>query len=404
MGRYTALTDPAIDRMIQAHLDQVVDAITARTAPRAIILYGSVARGEASVMVEDGQLTMLSDYEISVVGRSPRLRRLCADLSRQMTARLGVDTGINWMRPSRLWTNQTKNLAFGQAAPSIFMYELKAAGRVIYGEDLLRTCPPIRPQEIPVASGLTMVLNRMAEALAYLPWAATSEPPSRLAVTMWINKVVLACADALLLSVGRYHYSYRERGRRFAAAHDALAPVLARVPHAPALVERAVEFKLRPRLDLYPDDLDAVWGQTASLADAAFRHLVKQAHGETFEAYATYPDDHLAALARRWRQRPLHRRLVGLARQKLVEGLKYVDRRRLPPPLYRSAYSPAQVVYTLVPVLFQAGFQAEREAMLSAARRWLAQLGPLPPSAADWRDEWNRLREPLVWNWRVFCY
>jgi predicted nucleotidyltransferase len=400
MGQYTALDNPTVDQMIQNHLEQILAALTARVAPQAVILYGSTARGEASVLVEGEHITMLSDYELSVVGRSPRLRRLLAALSRQMTQQLGVSTGINWMRPGRLWTNHTKNLAFGRATPSIFMYELKSAGRVIYGQDLLRVCPPIHPTDIPLTSGIALLLNRLAEALAYLPCA--SEPHARLDTLMWINKVVLACADALLLSAGQYHYSYAERGRRFAQAGDAFAPLIAQVPAMPALVERAVEFKLRPRLDLYPDDLCAVWREVGAMADVVFRRLVYCQYGQIFDTYAEYPAQHLALL-----HRTRSSRLgggVSLFRHKLVEGLKHVDQRRWPPPVFRTRRSPAQVVYALTPVVFQSCFSEQRGGMLSEARRWLALLGPLEPPSADWQTEWNHLRQCLVWNWRVFCY
>jgi len=41
----------------------------------------------------------------------------------------------------------------------------------------------------------------------------------------WINKLVLACAEALLLSWGEYHYTYAERGRRFAATSGEHLPL-----------------------------------------------------------------------------------------------------------------------------------------------------------------------------------
>ena len=402
MGKYTALDNPRVDEMIAGHLNQIVEAVAERVSFQAIIFYGSVARGEASVMVDDDQIIMLSDYELSVVGRSPRLRGVLAELSRQMTERLGVDTGINWMRPSRLRTNHTKNLAFGQAAPSIFMYELKSAGYVLSGEDVLRSCPPIDPADIPLTSGIAMVLNRMAEALAYLPCSHKRHP--HLDALMWINKIVLACADALLLSARRYHYSYQERGRRFAAADEFLAPLIPQAPAMPRLVERAVEFKLRPRLDLYPDELDAVWADVAAMADVVYRHLMKQQYEEDWGTYAEFPAQHLALLAGRKRRRSLPKRAISMARQKLVESVKYLDQKRRWPPVFRTLHSPSEVVYTLVPVLFQSCFSQNQKPMLHETRRWLTLLGTLDPTSTDVLTEWNHLRQHLIWNWKEFCY
>jgi hypothetical protein len=43
---------------------------------------------------------------------------------------------------------------------------------------------------------------------------------------MWVNKLVLACVDSLLLLIGQYHYSYQERGKRFQEKWSAVASLL----------------------------------------------------------------------------------------------------------------------------------------------------------------------------------
>ena len=406
MGNYTALDNPIVDNYIENHLNQIVSAITAQTTPQSIILYGSTARGEASVMVEGERVHMLSDYEISVVGRFPGLRRLCATLSHQMTSRLGVSTGINWMYPSRLQTNQTKNLAFGQGSASIFMYELNSAGQTLYGQDLLKSSPPIDPDEIPLGAGIQLILNRMAEALDYLPCSTTNKNHSRLDIVTWINKTVLACADALLLSAKCYHYSYQERGKRFAViARDRFAPLIAKAPTSPELVERAVEFKLRPDPGLYPKNLSAVWSEVAVLGDVAFRYLIEQQNNRNFDSYAEFPAISLAHSQtqrnqRRYRIGPI----ISLLRRKLIEGAKHLDQKHWPPQIFFTAYNPSQVVYTLVPLLFQSCFSNDREMILSEVRQWLGLLAKLPPPSPDANIEWNYLRQQLLRNWKVFCY
>ena len=406
MGKYTALDNPAIDRLIDDHLAQIVSAITGQTSPQSIILYGSPARGEASAMVVGDQVQLLSDYEIKVVGESSRLRRLCASLSREMTVRLGVSTGIGWLHPRRLQTNQVGNFRLSPARPSIFMYELKAGGRTIYGEDLLGSSPSIRPKEIPLASGIALILNRMAESLEYLPCSAAAPDSTRLDRMIWCNKTILACAEALLLSAGSYHYSYQERGRRFAAmAHDRFAPLLAGVPALPDLVRRATEFKLRPNPDLYPDDLADIWVEVAAIADVVFRRMIEQQYARSFGSYTEFPALYLS-LTRAWQgsQMDRWRQLVSLFGRKLVEGVKYLEQKRGLPSVFLSLHCSSHVVYALVPVLYLSCFSHERAVMLGAIRQGLGLLGPLAPPSPDPHIEWNYLRRLLDWNWRVFCY
>lgn len=406
MGKYTVLENPVVDRLIDDHLNQIVSAIADQTSPESVILYGSPARGEASVMMVGDQVHMLSDYEMKVVGKSPCLRRLCATLSRQMTARLGVSTGLGWMHPRRLQTSQTGNFRLGPGVPSIFMYELKTCGRTIYGQDLLSSSPPINPDDIPLSSGIILVLNRMAESLDYLPCSAATANATRLARIVWINKTILACADALLLSVRSYHYSYQQRGRRFAAiAHDKFAPLVARVPAMPDLVRQATEFRVRPNLDLYPGDLGEAWSEVAAMADVVFRYLIEQQYDRSFGSYVEFPTCYLSLSRDRQRSKTPHlRQLVSLLARRLVEGAKYLEQKRWPPSEFWSPYSSSQMVYALVPVLFQSCFSEERRMMVSVVRQRLEMMGQLEPPSPDPRIEWDYVRRVLAWNWRVFCY
>jgi len=78
-----------------------------------------------------------------------------------------VEVSITWMRPGRLYTNQPRNLSFGRAIPTIGMYELKEGGQTLYGQEMLSLGPTIDPRQIPVWSGIRLIINRMTEALHY---------------------------------------------------------------------------------------------------------------------------------------------------------------------------------------------------------------------------------------------
>jgi hypothetical protein len=406
MGKYTALENPIVDRLIDGHLNQIVSAITDHTSPQSVILYGSPARGEASAMVVGDQVHMLSDYEIKMVGKSPRLRGLCATLAREMTTRLGISVGIGWMHPRRLQTNQSGNFRPGRGAPSIFMYELKSCGQTIYGHDLLSSSPPINPDDIPLRSGIVLVLNRMAESLNYLPCSDATTKGTHLERLVWINKIILSCAEALLLSARCYHFSYRERGRRFAAiAPDRFAPLVAKAPAMPYLVRRATEFKVRPDPNLYPGDLRVVWPEVAAMTDVVFRYLIEQQYDRNFDSYTEFPKIYLnLSRDRNRKETPLLRQLASQLGRRLVEGAKYLEQKRWLPPVFWSPNSSYHMVYALVPVLFQSCFSDERSELVGTARQGLGLLGQLEPPSPDPHGEWNYLRQVLAWNWKVFCY
>ena len=409
MGRYTAHDDPIVDHIVAEHLSRIVSAVCAHLQPQSIILEGSFGRGEGSVMLNGGQPTFLSDYETLVVTPSPFHRRLFLSLSHQLTAEMGVEVSIGWMRPGRLRTNQPRNLCFGQATPTIATYELREGGQTLYGQEMLKLGPPIDPCHIPVWSGIRLLVNRMTDALRYWPYTVSSDA-DRLETIRWMNKLVLACSEALLVLWGEYHYSYEERGRRFAArCGERLGALPAGALALPELVERATRFKLRPASNLYPGDVGSLWPQVTQAADAVFRHLMAEELGITFDSYTHFPEQFLNHT--RVRQSYNLYRLWPLPApwdQKLINAIKYLRQRRWPPTGYLThfAITANLIVFALVPVLF-AGWSEDPLALAAAnaeVRRWLTLMGYQDPLLSDPQAERDALYRYLLGAWRNFCY
>ena len=416
MGKYTAHDDPIIDQVVAGHLAQIVDAIRARVNPQSIILFGSFGRGEGSVMVHDGDVNFLSDYELAVVIRSPFYRHVFHQLSQRMTERLGVKVSVSWMRPGRLRTNQPQNLSWGRARPTIGMYELKRGGMTLYGQHLLDTGLPIEPEQISLRAGVRLLNNRMAEVLDQLP-RTTLESLEHLEAVRRMCKVVLACGESLLLAWGAYHYSYAERGRRFAA----LAPQHLQDMDFPpryvetlvTLVQRATAFKLRPSLPLYPESIGELWPQVIAVTDITFRYLMQVDLGITFDSYAQFPDKFL--------QHPRVQRSGNLYRipflpppfdQQLVNAVKYIRQGRMPPRelVTRPTMTPNKIVFAVIPPLFMTlgcGDSAGGREMLAqvtpSVRRWLEAIGDLDGPSSDLKAEWDMLRRQTMQFWYNFC-
>jgi hypothetical protein len=93
MGKYTILDDPLADQIVSSHMQKIVAVVRSRMEPQAIILLGSFGRGEGSVIVQDGQLRFLSDYEIDVATVSPFYRSVFTEISHQITTELGSTNG-----------------------------------------------------------------------------------------------------------------------------------------------------------------------------------------------------------------------------------------------------------------------------------------------------------------------
>lgn len=399
MGKYTALDDPLVDQTIEDHMQQIVAAIRSRIEPRAIVLRGSFSQGEGSVVVEGNGLRFLSDYELVVITPHSRHRRWLRTVARQMTAQLGVEISISRVHPYNIECNSLGNLPIGSIArPTIAMYEVQSGGRTLYGEHLLNRGPAIDPRTLDIWAGLRLMLNRMAESLGHL--LQTDGDGETL---YWINKTVLSCAEALLIVHGQYHFSYAERGRRFANLVPQLESVLARASHLPDLVRRATAFKLRPSLDLYPDPMPLTLQRVRQACDATFRYVIEKDLGFSFDGYAEFPALYLSQLRRQnklgksW-LRPLPAPLA----QNLLLVLKFLRARRWPPLglITHPALPAYQVVFAVIPLLFLEG----SDDVLQEARHWLGRLRNLEPPRDERQAEQAYLRHCTVQAWKDFCY
>lgn len=390
MGKYTALDDPIVDQTVENHMQQIVAAIRSRIEPQTIILRGSFSQGEGSVLVEGDRLHFISDYELMAVTRH---RRWLRTVARQMTAQLGVETSISRVH---LYTGKRKTRR--NVRPTIVAYELQSGGHTLYGEDLLNRGPAIDPRTLDIWNGLRLMLNRMAESLNHL-----SSPGKDWEGLRWVNKTVLSCAEALLIVHQQYHFSYAERGRRFANLSPDLDTVVERASHLPDLVRRATAFKLRPSLDLYPEPMPLIWQQVKVACDATFRYVIAKYLGFSFGSYAEFPERYLSQLGA---QNKIGKSRLGIVPAPLSQNLLLVlrllrDRRRLPLRLVAYTTYPAyQVVFSVVPLLFL----ENSDDVLQEARRWMRKIRYIETRRTDPQAEWDYLRRCTGRAWKDFCY
>jgi hypothetical protein len=369
--------------------------------PQAVILRGSFGRGEGTVYVERGRLRFFSDYEIDVATYSPRYRSFFSNLSKRLTGEFGVDTSVRWVRPDFLVKNRVGPFPTGPAHLSISLYETRYGSQTLYGEDITGSGPDIDSAEIQPFSGYQLLLNRMAESLYYLPNSAQRNHDT-LAIFYWITKMILACAESLLLHWQRYHFSYRERGGRFTAmAKERLDFFDDKGSALADHVIRATEFKLHPRRSLYLDSVQETWTQVLSLCDSVFRHLTEKILGFSFQNYEEFPEGFLQYATRTANAYPRHQFMA----LKLLDVYKYL-RKHLRPRGLHSRYQTSRAVYAVVPLMFAswANEEADLSLILKEIRYRMEKICPLESPRNDLWEERDLLRQRLLWAWKNFCY
>lgn len=180
---------------------------------RSIILTGSharnegtfISRGEAWKVLGDAEfvLVLQSRHRVPVTSQTELLRSRIQDaLAAQQ---IDCEIGLSPVEPAFL----------RKIRPSIFAYELKTCGQVIWGEpQILDLMPRFEIADIPLEDGWRLLQNRIVE-MVDLP----REMPTELPRQMYYRavKLYLDMATSLLVFASAYAPQYREREQRLRA-------------------------------------------------------------------------------------------------------------------------------------------------------------------------------------------
>lgn len=345
------------------------------TGRDAVVLTGGFGRGEGALWRQPGcQPRPFNDVDLLVVGSRPAApESVLAELRRSLAAALGADfVDLGYVRQSSL----------AGAEPTVFLYELKAASRVLWGaERVLDAVPAFAPSELPLTEGTRFFLNRGLSllSLSLLMEAATDEAALRKSAAAAWSKVVLAAGDSLLLERKLYHWSYATRMERMDEAGAVSgAEGLAATYREAALFKLTADFERLPSQD--PLEL---FKEARSLHEKRFRLFEE---GRTF---TSIPD---------WRDYPAVVVRTGLipARRRLKESLLTVARNALRRgetarfarlPLVGEERRLALLPLLLYAVLGRPSRSLEARYVEAACRLELGRGGGL--------DEWRRLAARL---------
>jgi hypothetical protein len=383
----------------EAQISQVVAELAVGAFPRrlrAIVLTGSLARGEGTWMRDGARSRLAGDAELLMVfedGAPPapgRIDRLKRDIEARL-ATAGVEASIVLSPVDPAYLRRLR--------PHIFACELAADGKVVWGDArVLSLIPIFAASEIPLEDGFRLLLNRMIELLEAVCELEAGAPITE-RVRYRALKLALDMGTSLLLFERRYEPTYRGRAAR-------VADLAAASPRSPLPLARFAERVAAATRYKLNESASPSVGNIADLisligdAHALWRWELERLTG----AAPAAGDDELL---RRWiAGQPLAARMRGWA----AVARRYGARRslgRLPWWIVRAGQgSPRRLIYAAASELFSA-----LPALLGGAgrsaheSRWNQLRGELP---ADGCSEvsaicaWRRLGLAIGWNYHQF--
>ncbi len=204
--RFTHKGDPKIEKYIRDLLKQITSMILKEISPVAIFLYGSIGRGEGTLCWNDGQLVVSSDFEIGCVSKRWSDRKRLPPLKKKIENDIGYEVTLSFFLPKRIKLGTSSNFTLSTSSvPTIESYEITESAFFLYGDDIRTDAPYSDPSRIPLWEGLRLLFNRMAE------FAIAFQGGNKNEQIKTYNKMRIACSDALLVTINKYHYLYSQR-------------------------------------------------------------------------------------------------------------------------------------------------------------------------------------------------
>ena len=236
----------------------------------ALVLAGSMARGEASVLQSGDGLVCLSDMEFLLAVRNHRKAKQRMKAVRELTEQVTEEAASRGLECCFEFT-PTLLSYFRTARPCIFASEVYRHGRVVWGDSALpRTMPDAG---IPKIDALFLVCNRMIEQLAWR--ARICDDDSHEADRLFAYSLVKTYVDlgtSLLIFADSYESTYARRAERLASLSDS---VIGEIAESDLLLDKIAansSLKLRPTKELLdPMPKGEALGRWAELARVVLR-------------------------------------------------------------------------------------------------------------------------------------
>lgn len=283
------------DRIVEEHIHNIVKGITevliTEVKPTAVVLSGSLSRGEATAYQKDGHINLISDFEIGCVDSNWLKRRRLKKLEPFLAERHGIDLTLTFFLPRRFAWGIPANWAPVGSSLSIDQYELVKAARFIYGPDLRRNASELNSDDIPVWEGIRLLFNRMAEFAE----AVLLELPARgKGLLKACSKLLIASGDVLLLISKCYHHFYRERRRCFQELLEARTPICNDLSaDENNSIIQAYSFKLYPQ-EYDHVSIESLMSKSISVSEKIFKFVIHSDMGLEFSSYEEFYERYLA--------------------------------------------------------------------------------------------------------------
>jgi hypothetical protein len=352
---------------------------------RAIVLTGSLARGEGTWIPQPRGWRLLGDADVFLIFH--RGAPMPADGVRRVAESIGRALALQGI-VAHVSLNNVYPEFLSRMPRHIATYELRACGRILWGDtEVLSLVPDFPAAEISREDAWRMLANRMIEQLEA---AATGDGALSESSQYATVKLILDMATSYLVFVGLYEPDYARRLRIF---QDSALDRRTDAPFAPAsfaeILAAATAFKLNGTP--MPFAAERVWTEAVRCAERLWAWQLRT-------LTCGSPDSSSDELMRQWmRQTPWKTRLRGWASAarrshlNMELCLSWLRLSAKASPRYLTYAAAAKLLFRLVEIRVH-------DLDLADWRRLRITL-PLPAPQGTEQDTWQALAKSIVLNY-----
>lgn len=407
MGRYTETSYPTIEKEIDDIITDIINEIVSHLHPKSIILIGGFGRGEGAVINDEKELKFFSDCEITIVSGKYISRKSIEKLIDMFAKKDGLELIIHRSIAVEIYSlfPVPRIISNKIWRPIIQRYDLKYGSRIIYGENCLEKTPDFNPEDIPLWEGIRLMFNRMAEVLKFSPIERSYSYEDEAKLIYRLSKLIIACQDALLLSTGNYHPSYRIRNNLFIELFPQYFSELnKKLPKFLNLTLKATDYKLNPPKINYIDNVSEYWFDTLEICDKVFRYIIEKDMNITFDIYSNFQLKYLRHP--NIRNKYYNNLLSSSIYQNMFTIVKMCTYKIRPKIIGKIGIPWKHFVYSMIPVIF---FSVQKTGdidviQLKKARNTLSLFKKLKMPNQNIQAEWAYIKKEIFDLWYALCH
>ena len=386
--------------LISARAVELLRAVHGNTL-RAIVLTGSLARDEATMIKHSQGLELLGDADFLVVFSAGSPMPTVAEEA-SLSHRI-EETLLKEDLRCTIHAHAVSPQYFRALPHAIFSYELRKCGRVVWGDPrILELIPDFSAADLPREDAWRMLCNRMIEHLAFvhrLTADSAELPPDLHYATV---KLFLDMATSYLVFARQYVPSYQARAQRLQRiAADSVANAPFPLVKFAARVSDCTMWKVTGD-DEYRESSVELWKEGISFMRRLWRWQVMELTGKTGVLTVA---ELSREVARRQTAKQRIRGWVSLVKRRggLRSAAQWPRWMRLAfqaTPRYLVYQVATEVAFRLPCLVKHRGQPPRLDVNWQELRALL--LEPAPQS--QYKDEalWNKLVDDVLWNYSQF--